>query len=96
MKISVRDGWVAAEERIPGARVEVRRYADKHWAVRFRRVMQKGEKLSGAQYTDKRRRILETRIGMSREAMIAVQDCILTIMEMDGKGAEVGTVMRNG
>jgi hypothetical protein len=32
---------------------------------------------------------METRVGLSRGAMLAIQACILTIMEMEGKGYEL-------
>jgi hypothetical protein len=89
MKIKYADGNIIVTERIRGARVQVVRYADKEWAVRFRRTLAKGEEVKPMIFTDSKRRIMETRVGLSRDAMLAVQACILTIMEMEGKGSEV-------
>jgi len=91
MKIKYDDGDIIVTERIRGARVQVVRYADKEWAVRFRRTLAKDERLKPMMFTDSKRRFLETRVGLSRGAMLAIQACILTIMEMEGKGAKVRT-----
>jgi hypothetical protein len=89
MKIKYADGEIIVTERIRGARVQVVRYADKAWAVRVRRTLAKDERLKPMMFTDSKRRFLETRVGLSRGAMCAIQSCILTIMEMEGKGTKV-------
>jgi hypothetical protein len=80
---------IMVTERIRGARVKVVRYANKDWAVRFRRTLAKGEEVKPMIFTNSKRRIMETRVGLSRDAMLAVQACVLTIMELEGKGTEV-------
>jgi hypothetical protein len=92
MKINYKDGDVAVTERIPGARVQVVRYGDdKSWGVKFKRTLAKGEKVNPMIFMDSKRRVMETRVGLSRGAMLAIQACILTIMEMEGRGAKVRT-----
>jgi hypothetical protein len=57
--------------------------------VRVRRTLAKGEEVMPMIFADSKRRIMETRVGLSRGSMLAIQACILTIMEMEGKGYEL-------